>query len=135
MTPPSPFPGAAELARRIRAGVVDARALLEQHLDRIGRRNPGLNAIVLLRAEAARARADAADADAWRGNWWGLLHGVPITIKECFDWVYRPSACGGRCVSGVAPTRCARWAPARGRCRSRRTWCGRSRGREAWRTG
>ncbi len=68
--------------------------ILERLLDRIARFNPHLNAIVTLDREGARQRAREADAAAERGQWWGVLHGVPITIKDAFD------TAGLRTVSG-----------------------------------
>ena len=86
--------GAVELARRIARGELASRALLELYLDRISRFNPRLNAVVHLRAESARDRADEADRAQRRGEHWGPLHGLPITIKECFDWAGSPSTFG-----------------------------------------
>ena len=94
MTPALHQLGAAELARRIGRGEVTARALLEHFLQRIARFNPQLNAIVLMRADVARRRADEADAATRAGIRWGVLHGVPVTIKECFDWTGTPSTFG-----------------------------------------
>jgi amidase len=86
--------GAAELARRIARGDLSSRELLETLLARIERFNPELNAIVVLRADAARQRADEADRARARGQSWGPLHGVPMTVKECFDWADTPSTFG-----------------------------------------
>jgi amidase len=86
--------GAAELARRIASGEISSRALIEHTLARITRFNGELNAVVLLRADEARLRADEADAATHAGKSWGPLHGVPVTIKECFDWTGTPSTFG-----------------------------------------
>ncbi|HZU76632.1 MAG TPA: amidase [Dehalococcoidia bacterium] len=79
------FKPAVELAAALRNREISARELLEHYLDRIERYNPQLNAIVHLDADRARARADAADAALARGELWGPLHGLPITIKELFE--------------------------------------------------
>src|SRR5262245_12744535 len=54
-------------------------------LERIKQFNPALNAIVTLTADAALARAKAADEARARGEWWGPFHGVPCTIKDTFE--------------------------------------------------
>ena len=51
---------------------------------RIEEVNPRLNAVVIPRFEQAVAEAAAADERQARGERLGPLHGVPITIKECF---------------------------------------------------
>ena len=64
------------------------------YLQRVEHYNPRLNAIIFRQDEQARQRADAADAALARGEVWGPLHGVPMTIKEHFDWVGSPSTRG-----------------------------------------
>ena len=54
---PLHFQGAAQLARRIAAGDISSRALLEAMLARVAKYNPALNAIILLRADEAGQRA------------------------------------------------------------------------------
>ena len=75
---------ATELARRIRAREVSSVEVTRAHLERITAVNPAINAIVTL---VDQALDDARDADAalMRGEIRGPLHGVPITIKDCFD--------------------------------------------------
>ena len=75
---------AREVATAIREGRTSSREVLEAMLERIERLNPPLNAVVTLDAERARAEADAADAEAARGEFRGPLHGVCITIKDSF---------------------------------------------------
>jgi amidase len=76
---------AADLAALLRRRECSARELLDHHLARIAARDPALNAVVTLDVERARARADAADAALARGESWGPLHGVPMTVKETFE--------------------------------------------------
>jgi aspartyl-tRNA(Asn)/glutamyl-tRNA(Gln) amidotransferase subunit A len=75
---------ATDLARRIRAREVSSVEVTRAHLERVSAVNPSLNAIVTL---ADRALDDARQADAAlrRGEIRGPLHGVPVTIKDCFD--------------------------------------------------
>ncbi len=71
------FASAVDLLEALRRGDVTSRALLELYLGRIERHNPALNAVIFLEAEAARARADAADAARARGESWGRCTACP----------------------------------------------------------
>ncbi len=81
----TPFRSATELVRDIKSGRTTARALLEIYLQRIDQHNPGINAVVVQGREAARQRADAADAALAKGEDWGPLHGLPMTVKESYN--------------------------------------------------
>ncbi|TMK89452.1 MAG: amidase [Actinobacteria bacterium] len=76
--------GASALAARIWAGDLSAREAVDACLSAIDAVNGELNAVVQLVPE--RARAEAAAADEWQagGERLGALHGVPVTIKDCF---------------------------------------------------
>jgi amidase len=76
------FSTAVELAEAIRQRQFSAVEILQAHLDHVARYNPPLNAIVTLNAEAAMARAAEADKALTRGELWGPLHGVPMTVKD-----------------------------------------------------
>src|ERR1700674_5507305 len=88
------FQSAKALAARIRRRRIGCQELLELYLARMQTYNPGLNAIVVTDLKAARKRARAADAALARGEVWGPLHGVPMTIKESFDVVGMPTTWG-----------------------------------------
>ena len=76
---------AADVARMLRRKELSSRELTEALLARIEAVNPGLNAVVQLRAEQALAEAAAADEAAARGGALGPLHGLPMTVKDSFD--------------------------------------------------
>ncbi len=73
---------AHQLLVHLSTHTVTSRALLELFLGRIARLNPSLNAVVVLDVDSARQRADAADQARLRGEMWGPLHGLPMTIKD-----------------------------------------------------
>ena len=73
---------AAELMKALRNKDVGALELLEFYIDRYTRLNPQINAIVATDFAAARERAKQADAAFVRGEYWGPLHGLPMTIKD-----------------------------------------------------
>ncbi len=79
------FSSGLQLAAGLQKGDFSAVELLDHYLKRIDRYNPALNAIIELDVDRARTRAEAADAALARGDRWGPLHGVPMTIKESFD--------------------------------------------------
>jgi len=88
------FLPAHELARRIRRKQVSALELLDGYLARIARLGGPINAVPVLDAERARTRARAADAALARGESWGPLHGVPMTVKESFNVADLPTTFG-----------------------------------------
>ncbi len=92
--PALPFSSARKLAYLIRRRKIGCLELLDHYLERIARFNPRLNAIVVLDRERSRARARKADRAAARDDWWGPLHGVPITVKESFDVKGLPTTWG-----------------------------------------
>ncbi|MDG2334975.1 MAG: amidase [Myxococcota bacterium] len=88
------FASATELASKIQAKEVGCLELLDYFLARVERFNPELNAIVVQDTERARARAREADEALARGESWGPLHGVPMTIKESYNVAGTPTTNG-----------------------------------------
>ncbi len=102
---PNAFGSAHALAAAMRGGKLSASAVVATYLQRIGRFNPAINAILHVQAEAAVARAADADAALARGESWGPLHGVPITVKDSFDVAGLPSTFGLEALRHNVPTR------------------------------
>ena len=73
---------ATELAKLIRTKSVSPVEVLRAHLDTIERLNPKINAVCTLVAEAAMAAAQRAERTVMAGEEIGLLHGLPIGIKD-----------------------------------------------------
>lgn len=103
------------MAAALRARRVSATDLIEQHLARIARHNPALNAICTLDATAARRRAREADAALEAGELWGPLHGVPMTIKDALETAGVRTTAGHPPLKDYVPLRDA---PAVARLRS-----------------
>jgi amidase len=76
---------AVDLAAAIRTRAVSSREATLAALRRLDAVNPALNAVTVVLADRALAAADAADAAVRRGEALGLLHGVPVLIKENVD--------------------------------------------------
>jgi len=83
----------------VRDGVISPLELVDAHLDRIAHRNPDLNAFVEVFDEQARHDA----CELVRGDRRGLLHGVPVTVKDCFDIAGQPTRIG--CAARQPETR------------------------------
>jgi amidase len=91
---PYVFRSATELARLLRSGKLRAPELLDLCLDQYARYNDKLNAVVVTGIERARKAALASDRRLKRGKPLGIFDGVPMTIKESFDWTGTPSTWG-----------------------------------------
>ncbi len=73
-----------------------ARDAVECCLARIERLDPALKAMVTTTADAARTAADGCDRDAAEGRWRGLLHGLPVVLKDNIE------TAGVRTTSGAS---------------------------------
>lgn len=88
------YQSATRLTALIRARKLGCLELLDHYLKRVERHNGAINAIVWMDPKAARKRARAADAALARGESWGPLHGLPMTVKEAYDLAGSPSTHG-----------------------------------------
>ncbi len=83
-----------ETASRIRARRVSAVEVAQAMLRRIEQVDPGLHAYVRTTPDLALAQARDADARQARGGALGLLHGVPIAVKDLCWTKGVPTAAG-----------------------------------------
>ncbi len=79
------FLSASTQVKMLRRREISCRQLLDHYLARTERYHNSVNAIVTLDVEGARARATQADAALARGDHWGPLHGLPITVKDSLE--------------------------------------------------
>jgi amidase/aspartyl-tRNA(Asn)/glutamyl-tRNA(Gln) amidotransferase subunit A len=77
---------AAALAKKIRRKEVSPVEVVDTAIARIEAHNPKINALVIFGYDDARQAAKAAEAAIVRGDPLGPLHGVPIAMKDCFDF-------------------------------------------------
>lgn len=89
-----PFRTATQLAAAVRSKKIGCVELLDLYLKRIEAHNPRLNAVIAMDVDGARKRAKAADKVLAKGDVWGPLHGVPMTIKESYDVAGLPTTWG-----------------------------------------
>ena len=80
------YASAGELAAMIRNGEATSHAIVEAQINYIKNTNYKTNAFVWLFEAEALDAAKAADERVARGEPTGLLHGVPVSVKEEF-WV------------------------------------------------
>jgi fatty acid amide hydrolase 2 len=102
---------ASELAARIQRRQLSPIDLVEAHIDRIGRVNPAINALVRDRFDQARQDAIQAEvrlANAPPGAPLPPLLGVPFTVQELIGVAGMPQTCGSVYRWDVT----ARWSPA-----------------------
>ena len=76
------FASAREQLALLLGRELSARELLDAHLERIHRINPGVNAIVTLAEDRARELAERADRALAGGAPLGPLHGLPVVHKD-----------------------------------------------------
>ena len=90
------FRSIAELADLVRRRVVSAVELTEMYLGRLRKYNPSLNCVVNLTADRARAQARELDAELARGQYRGVLHGIPWGAKDIIAAKGAPTTWGAK---------------------------------------
>lgn len=95
---------ATELAIAIRSQQVTAVDAVAACFDQIDRHNLQLNAFITLCREQAEEQAIAADIAAQCGNPLGILHGIPITIKDLTNTAGIPTTYGSPLAQNHIPT-------------------------------
>ncbi len=78
------FLSATELASKIRLGNISSVKVVEAFFEQIEKHNTTINAVITLNKTNAILKAKKADQIIKDGGELGLLHGVPITIKDSY---------------------------------------------------
>jgi Asp-tRNA(Asn)/Glu-tRNA(Gln) amidotransferase A subunit family amidase len=84
------------MADMVRERAISPVELVDSHLAQIAAQNPRLNAFVCVLQDDARAAARLAENAVMHAEPLGLLHGVPVTVKDSFDVAGEPTLCGSR---------------------------------------
>ena len=95
---------AVEAAARIRAGTLKSEDLVRALIDVIERKRD-LNAFITFDRDRALASARKADTLAARKSFAGVLHGVPIVVKDNIHVAGVPSSAGTPALKAFVPTR------------------------------
>jgi len=88
------YKSATQLLQDIQERRISCIDLLEAFVEKIEQKNPDINAVVATDFQTARKRARAADEALKKGDVWGPLHGLPMTIKDCFEVAGMPCTAG-----------------------------------------
>lgn len=91
------------LANIIRERQVSCEEVVTAYLKRISRYNPQLNAIVTLDQEQVYQQAKKADRALADGEYFGLLHGIPITIKDSLETKGLKTTCSYEPLANYIP--------------------------------
>jgi fatty acid amide hydrolase len=85
---------AREMRRGLDSGAVSSRELVDVHLERIQELDPKLKAFTEVFAEEAKLAAERADRERRAGEAQHPLHGLLLSVKECFDMAGRATTLG-----------------------------------------
>ncbi|OUS23717.1 hypothetical protein A9Q99_27155 [Gammaproteobacteria bacterium 45_16_T64] len=88
------YTSASELAQLIKNGELTSEEITSHFIERIKRYNPDINAVIASDFDNALALAKRADEQTKAGGKLGVLHGVPMTIKDSFEVVGMPTTSG-----------------------------------------
>ena len=77
---------AAALARMIRKKELSPVEVMDAAIARIESHNSKINALIILHLDEARETAKKAESAVMKGIDLGPLHGIPVAMKDCFDF-------------------------------------------------
>ena len=95
---------ATDLRRMIGRKDISPVEIVEASIERIETTDPSLNAVVTKNYEGARKAAKAAEKDVLDGEMLGLLHGLPIGIKDLEATAGLRTTLGSRLYADHVPT-------------------------------
>ncbi|MFY7952588.1 MAG: amidase, partial [Armatimonadaceae bacterium] len=95
--------GAVEIATRVRAGELSARAVVDAALARIEAHDSAVGSFLTVTADAARAAADRVDEIVASGGDPGPLAGVPVAVKDNICTRGVATTCASRILDGFVP--------------------------------
>ena len=89
----------SEAAAKIANGTLTSKSLVQSCLDRVNERNDIVQAWAFLDPDLALAQARECDQQDTKG----LLHGIPIAIKDIIDTADMPTECNSQIYKGHRP--------------------------------
>ncbi len=97
------FLSAVELGRLIESRQVSPVEVVEAHLERIEATEPTLNSFITRPGEEALEAAREAEAEISGGGYRGVLHGVPVGLKDLYYVAGMPNTAGSRIFGDFVP--------------------------------
>ena len=94
---------AVELAAAVAAGDQSARAIIDEHLERIEAADGEIHAFNMVVADRARETADGIDRAVAAGEPVGPLAGLPVALKDNFCTNGIPTTCSSKILDGWVP--------------------------------
>jgi Asp-tRNA(Asn)/Glu-tRNA(Gln) amidotransferase A subunit family amidase len=88
------YAAVTQLSRWIESRQLTSERLTNIYLNRIGRFDPKIRAVITLTRDHALSRAKAADAEIAAGKYRGPLHGIPYGVKDLLDTKDIPTTYG-----------------------------------------
>jgi Asp-tRNA(Asn)/Glu-tRNA(Gln) amidotransferase A subunit family amidase len=85
MISPLPYSTISQASIAIHARQISPLELTQICLQRIEAIDPQINAFIAITAESALAEARTATAEIAHDEYRGVLHGIPLAIKDLFD--------------------------------------------------
>jgi amidase len=92
----------ADMQLAMRQRRATSHVIVQQYLDRIGKYESALNAIITLNARALE-EADARDRERRQGKTRGPLHGIPIALKDNIHTMDMPTTGGAQVFDRFVP--------------------------------
>jgi amidase len=94
---------ALTLTKAIQDKKISSSELLEYFIERYERLNPEINAIVATNFDQARKKAAGADEALVKGEVFGPLHGLPMTLKDNLEIIGMPTTYGAELFAKHMP--------------------------------
>ena len=96
---------ATNLITALKERQISSVELLDFYFERYTRLNPQVNAIVTTDFDNARKKAISSDTARAKGEDWGPLHGLPMTIKDNIEVVGMPTTYGNPLFKDFMPSK------------------------------
>lgn len=91
-------------AEQIERGLLSPVELTEAFLQRIQKLNPTVNAFITVTEQKALSEARRAETEIREGKYRGVLHGIPVAIKDIFETAGVRTTAGSKILAEYVPS-------------------------------